>query len=43
MDMNTRLGFDWMRVAVYAVDDVTGPLNIQIWDITSVKSGGVSS
>ncbi|KAI1452108.1 hypothetical protein F4805DRAFT_463125 [Annulohypoxylon moriforme] len=28
MDMNTRLGFDWMRVAVYAVDDVTGPLNI---------------
>ncbi|KAI1094382.1 hypothetical protein F5B19DRAFT_490501 [Rostrohypoxylon terebratum] len=28
LDMNTRLGFDWMRVAVYAVDDVTGPLNI---------------
>ncbi|KAI1212327.1 uncharacterized protein F4807DRAFT_457826 [Annulohypoxylon truncatum] len=28
MDMNTRLGFDWIRVAVYAVDDVTGPLNI---------------
>ncbi|KAI0840380.1 hypothetical protein F5Y06DRAFT_294366 [Hypoxylon sp. FL0890] len=28
MDMNTRLGFDWIRVAVYAVDDVLGPLNI---------------
>ncbi|KAI0887102.1 uncharacterized protein GGS22DRAFT_198534 [Annulohypoxylon maeteangense] len=28
MDMDTRLGFDWMRVAVYAVDDVIGPLNI---------------
>lgn len=27
-DMKARLGFDWMRVAVYAVDDVTGPLNI---------------
>ncbi|KAI1410649.1 hypothetical protein F5Y13DRAFT_202115 [Hypoxylon sp. FL1857] len=28
LDMNTRLGFDWLRVAVYAVDDVCGPLNI---------------
>lgn len=27
-DMNTRLGFDSMRVSVYAVDDVQGPLNI---------------
>ncbi|KAI1393604.1 uncharacterized protein F4822DRAFT_439625 [Hypoxylon trugodes] len=27
-DMNVRLGFDLIRVAVHAVDDVTGPLNI---------------
>ncbi|KAI1661650.1 hypothetical protein F4813DRAFT_398246 [Daldinia decipiens] len=27
-DMNTRLGFDKIRVAVSAVDDVNGPLNI---------------
>ncbi|KAI0850915.1 hypothetical protein F5Y00DRAFT_268006 [Daldinia vernicosa] len=26
-DMNTRLGFDMIRVAVHAVDDVNGPLN----------------
>ncbi|KAI1374935.1 hypothetical protein F4677DRAFT_446842 [Hypoxylon crocopeplum] len=27
-DMRTRLGFDSIRVAVYTVDDVLGPLNI---------------
>ncbi|KAI0115017.1 hypothetical protein F4814DRAFT_459839 [Daldinia grandis] len=27
-DMNTRLGFDMIRVAVHAVDDLSGPLNI---------------
>ncbi|KAI1644779.1 uncharacterized protein F4817DRAFT_345706 [Daldinia loculata] len=26
-DMNTRLGFDMIRVGVYAVDDVNGPMN----------------
>ncbi|KAI8966793.1 hypothetical protein F5Y11DRAFT_361839 [Daldinia sp. FL1419] len=27
-EMHARLGFDWMRVAVYRVDDINGPLNI---------------
>ncbi|KAI1143731.1 hypothetical protein F5Y05DRAFT_417973 [Hypoxylon sp. FL0543] len=28
LDMNTRLGFDWIRVGVCMVDDLVGPLNI---------------
>lgn len=27
-NMSSRVGFEWMRVAVYKVDDVSGPLNI---------------